>query len=277
MGSTGRRLAFYFCGFDAAPAQSARADDGAIVITRAIPKGGIGVEVPLSDRPEDYDRAAVYARKVRNASARQWSGFIHLLDKRFGLSMIVADPGGGGLFIRKEMASSRQMIENAETEVTPIVTPDDPTAPVSAKYNLRLFKRGDPGVESIWPGLPGDDVLLDAAHCALREAIDHSQIALPVDAREWRREQISGWSEEKQWALRNLSEMCSQLANIKVATNDDGTFIFTKRQARVFSAQGKKDIAYSLLYAEVAFRIWLKQTDQEEYGESESDSGVFVW
>jgi hypothetical protein len=92
-------------------------------------------------------------------------------------------------------------------------------------------------------------VLLDAAHGALREALDHAQIALPVDAHEWRREQVMGWSEERQFSLRNLSEMTDQLRNITVATLDDGTFAFTKRNARQFSSRGRKDVAYAFMYA----------------------------
>jgi len=203
--------------------------------------------------------AALFARKIRNASARQWSGYLHLLHRRFGFVSIMNDPGGGGLWLRKELASSRQLIENVEQDATPIVTPDDPTAPVVAHYILHLFKRGDQAIESLWPNLPGDDVLLDAAHGALREALDHAQIALPVDAHEWRREQVMGWSEERQFALRNLSELADQLRNITVATLDDGTFAFTKRNARRFSSRGRKDVAYAFMYAWIAFLAWIKR------------------
>jgi len=65
------------------------------------------------------------------------------------------------------------------------------------------------------------------------------------DAHEWRREQVMGWSEERQFALRNLSELADQLRNIMVATLDDGTFAFTKRNARRFSSRGHKDVAYA--------------------------------
>lgn len=268
---------YYFCGFDTAPAQSARADDGAIVVLRATPRHE-AEEGALSERADDYAESALYARKIRNASARQWSGFLHLLDERFGgFSMIVGDPGGGGLFIRKELGSSRQLIENAERECTPIVTPDDPNAPVVAKYTLRLFKRGDTGIESVWPKLAGDDVLNDAAHGALREAIEHGHVVLPPDAREWKRDQVAGWSEERQFALRNLSEMAAQLVNITVATKDDGTYAFTKHNVRMFSARGRKDLAYAFMYAHVAFLIWLRQVGQEEMYGGGDDSMTMSW
>lgn len=270
---------FYFLGVDTAPAQSAKADDGAVVILRAMTKARIFEADPnaLPDRAEDYSVAAVYARKIRNASMRQWTGFIHLLEKRFWLSMIVVDPGGGGLFIRKGLKEGRQLIENVDTDVTPIVTPCDSDAPVVAKFNLRLFKRGDRGIETIWPGLPGDDVLVDAAHGALREAVDHGQIAMPVDAAEFKREQVAGWSEERQFALRNLTEAGNQLVNISVATKEDGTYAFTKRNARQFSARGKKDLAYSLMYAWVGFLIWLKADDRSEWDVSESSGSLSSW
>lgn len=270
---------FYFLGVDTAPAQTAKADDGAVVILRAMTKARIAEADPnaMSDRAEDYTVAAVYARKIRNASVRQWTGFIHLLENRFRLSMIMIDPGGGGLFIRKGLKEMRQLIENVETDVTPIVTPCDTEAPVVAKFNLRLFKRGDGGIESIWPGLPGDDVLVDAAHGALREAIDHAQIAMPVDASEFKREQVSGWSDERQFCLRNLTEVGSQLVNINVATREDGTYAFTKRNARQFSSRGKKDLAYSLMYAWVAFLVWLKADDRNEWDTRESSNVCVGW
>lgn len=62
-------------------------------------------------------------------------------------------------------------------------------------------------------------------YAALREALDHAQIALPVDGHEWRREQFVGWSEDRRFALRNLSELADQLRAITVAMVDDGNSI----------------------------------------------------
>jgi hypothetical protein len=52
-----------------------------------------------------------------------------------------------------------------------------------------------------------------------------------------------------------------------VQTNDDGSTFYTKNKARVFSAKGKKDFAYAMLFAFIRFLQWVNQ-----YGEEESES-----
>jgi hypothetical protein len=103
------------------------------------------------------------------------------------------------------------------------------------------FKRGEPGVEAMWPELPGDDNLNDALYSTMKDALDHGQVAWPMPVEEWlaeRKEILRTWPEERLWALKNLDASTVQMKHIIVATKEDGTFAFTKRNARQFSAVG---------------------------------------
>jgi len=250
---------FWFLGGDAAPSESARSDDGALVAMRATPRHQ-APDGALSNNPADWWRDVLYARRIRKASARQWSGIIHQLHRRFNFARICLDPGGGGQWVKRELCLSRQTIENIDTEVTPIVTPDE-TSVVQAHFILSMCKRGDPCIESQWPSLTGDDVLVDTLYSSLKEALDHCELGFVPPIKDWPRERMMGWSEEKVWCLKNLTVLLSQLKNILVATKEDGSWLFTKRNARQFGAKGKKDFVSGLMYANTAFLTWLKEND----------------
>jgi hypothetical protein len=269
-GQAGRKW-HYFMGVDPAPAVGVRSDDGVICVMRARLRAGGGAQGPergegeFSPNPGDWQCEYVYAFRCRAMSPRQWSGKIHLVHQRFGLSGICMDPNGGGNMIALELNKGRQLINDIETECVPIATPSEALA--QAHFILSLFKRGDNGVESLWPHLAGDDNLVDAQHVVMQEAVEHAQVAFPVpwDERsgEGRRRLEREWEAERVWALKMLSIGVHQLVTVQAAVKEDGTWLLTRRGARQFFASGKKDVAYAMIYAYVRFLIWLR------YGESE--------
>ncbi|MHB9007636.1 MAG: hypothetical protein ACYDC1_11960 [Limisphaerales bacterium] len=282
----------YFLGVDTAPAQTKQADDGALVVLRAEPvrlgmaaaadfqraadPGEYHAAVEAMNNPEDWRLSAVMARKFRNLSTRQWSGAIVDLHQRFRFGAVLVDPGGGGLWVKKDLANPRQLINGVEVDAKAISTLDDPTAPVDADRILHMYRRSDRGIAAQWPELPSDDALNDAAHVVLRAAFEHGRIVLPPPAKEWRREQVQGWPEERQLALNALDTAAEQLKAVTVATDSDGTWLLTKHNCRRFGATGKKDVGYALLYAHTAFLIWLR-TRFILGGGSESEEALCVW
>jgi hypothetical protein len=92
-----------------------------------------------------------------------------------------------------------------------------------------------------------------------------------------RREETNAWPEERQWAARNLDAARGQLANIVVATKEDGTFQFTRRNARQFSAVGKKDFVSASMYCYAAFLMWLRSEDWRSRVAPEDASGFSGW
>lgn len=279
---------YYFMGIDPAPAEGTKSDDGAIVILRArqkrssVERGALERNARLFGRsdalpfhapdastimshlPADWMVQYVYAYKFRKASAEQWSGKIHQVHQRFQLTGIMMDPNGGGQWIAQVLNQTRQVIESIPTECTPIVTLEDNTSP-HGEFLLNMFKRGDLGIEEMWPGLAGDDCLVDAMHVIYQEALENGTIQLPVPYNERLAadRRALNWTEEREWALRLLSQMIEQLHAITVLTRDDGTLLLTKRNARQYAVRGKKDIAYAGIYAFVRFLVWLKNGDNQ--------------
>lgn len=265
---------YFFLGGDTAPSESHRSDHGAAVVGAAWPRRAPEKDEPLSEAAADWNFGACYSRVFTHKhklSARQWSGFFHQLHGRFGFEKMVLDAGagGGGVFVAREMRSAKQLIAGVETAVTPIG--DQMEAPrllARAQFILHLFKRGDPGIDLLWPdstgnkSLAGDELLKDSLFGACKDALDHQGVMFPAPCEEWlagdARERIRGWNEERVWAVKNLDAATQQLKNITVATKEDGTMLFTKRGAHVFDSRGKDDIAMAWMYCYTAFLIWLR-------------------
>lgn len=277
--ATGQQMVFYFCGVDSAPAQRREADDGAIVVLRAMPKVLEGAWMAQALQPEDWQIADVYARKLRNASMREWSGRIHDLDRRFTFTTLMVDPGagGGGGYLRKELAYTKQELNGVQFDVAGLATPDDVAAGPSARRVVQMFSRGDTMIRRLWgKDMGGDDVLLNNAHVGMRASLNNG-VWLPAPANEWRREQFTGWDLERQMALRCLTEMTEQIGGISVLTNNEGEWELTARGVPKFIGAGRKDLAYARLYAHTAFLGWLRTMGQWDLGgggdEDESASG----
>lgn len=256
------RDVYFFEGVDAAPSEGARSDDGALVVGCARPR--FPKDVEPSQNEADWFFDYIYARRLTSrerASARQWAAIIHEHHLRFGFEKIVLDPGGGGLFVQRELKSPKQFIGGAEREVTPIVDQvNGPHEVVRGHFILHLFKRGDPGIESLWPGLAGDDNLNDAAYSEMKLAIDHGLVGFPPHPEDCR-EAMRSWPPERVEAMHTLNEMFSQFCAIAVQTRDDGSLAITKRGARQFFSSGKKDLVSAAIYCYLGFRMWLRSED----------------
>ncbi len=274
-------------GIDPAPAIGKRSDDGALVILRARPryKGGLDEPLILSDADgqikvltnnlSDWLPEFVWAYRLRGASAREWSGLIHAKHQQFHLDGICMDWNGGGTFVMQELNKSRQIINGIERDVTPIARIGDSSV-VNAHFILTMFKRGESGIDRLWPILKGDDNLVHAMHVSFQSAVEHAGICLPVPFNERPRETTQDWDIERQWALKNLDEGRRQLASIQVAMQDDGTWSLTRNGAFQYSAPGKKDLAYAMIYAYVKFLIWLSGDEGEFTQRAEDAQGMSI-
>lgn len=268
---------FFFLGGDTAPSESHRSDDGAITVGAARPlvapiKPGV-----YSDNPDDWRFAFIHSRVFtakHKLSCRQWSGVIYELDEAFGLDQLMLDAGAGGagVMVAREMLNPVQLMHHAEKKVT--VIGDKVNAPARVphgRFILNLFKRGDPGVELVWPApegtgksLAGDELLKSAMYGEMKTAYEKRTVEMIPPAEEWFARdsplhgKIQGWPTERKEAIKNLSAAGAQLKSIAVATNNDGKEVFTGRGARVFIQHGKDDIALSHMMCYGAFLIWLK-------------------
>lgn len=260
----------FFAGVDPAPAQSARNDDGSISILAVRPiqakeegrrqKEEEWGRAAFSDSPADYDCSFCYLKRLRNADATEWSAILHGLHRNFAITKMLMDMGasGGGLYIKKELAKPRQKIDGVSTECTPILSLED--LGVRGHFMLHAFKRKDPGIERLFAGMAGDDVLLDMAHTEMQTAIRKGLMKWPKLYKEWTQPELIGFGEENIWSLRNLAVSVEQFANMGVAMNEDKTtYDLTKNGARQFSAvKGRKDHMMSMMFAWISFLIWLR-------------------
>jgi hypothetical protein len=278
--------AHYFLGYDPAPAQSRAADDAGLVVLRCRPRPGLGA--PATSNLSDWLCEFVWAYRMRGEVKRagtddgvlfasttgQMSGRVHTCHKRFALSGILMDPGGGGNLVLPELNKGRQIINGVETECTPIACPDDITV-TNAHLILNMFLRRDMGVQQLWPLLVGDDGLAEAMHIVFQEAVEHGTVSFPLPFKERPGETTKDWDREKRWALINLDEARRQLCNIQAATYDDGSWALTKNGAKQFSAIGKKDLGYACIFAFVRFLIWLKIGEFEFGRETDGEVGIY--
>lgn len=274
----------YFLGGDTAPSENQRSDDGALVVGAATPRRELMAGEPLprfeSDWHFDYCYARVFNAKHR-LDARQWAGFIYTLDQRFGgFTQLTLDAGsgGGGVFVKRAMMSPEQLMDGTLRTVVPLCdkTIESQQSVGHARFLLNMFKRGDPGVDSVWPdpnggtkSMAGDELLKDAVLCAYKEALRLGVLRWPPDADEFIKlnpEALRHWDTERIWALKNLTIGWKQLINLVVETYEkDGLQIeaTTSRGARRFSSLGKDDIAFASIYAYTAFRVFLQGEEFE--------------
>lgn len=274
--SVWRPWTYYVGGIDPAPSVGPKSDDGVIVSARIQPRILPMSEDWWSEQPSDWYFMPCYAYRCRRMSGRQWGGKIHQVSRRFQWVKIVMDPGGGGGSIMMDLRHTRQLIDGVETEVQPICTPKD--ALPEARPILSLFKRGDDDIERLWPKLSGDDLLVDSMHVAVLDGIETGVWVLPPMPEKGELAKLhEGWPEEKRWAHKLLMQGRKQMGSGRVTMNDDGSYAVTKRGAHQWEWTGKKDIAYAMFYAYVAFRVWLAGGDAglEVKGEDAAMSMVF--
>lgn len=257
--------AHYFLGVDSAPAQSNTADDGSLLILRAVKKPETEGKTYM-----DFDLSTVWAMRVRGATTRQWSGLIHKLHLVWRFDKICLDhgAGGGGGFIANDLSKDRQLIDGKDEYCMPIITPYNQVV-VDGEFCLVMFSHGDKMIQQVWPDVSrGYDLLKDYAHQALHTAMYHSQLALP----ERRSEHVSlqKFSDEVTEIHSLLSEeLPKQLSTVTIQTTDDGaTRLLTAQGARRFLTKGRDDFVSALIHTITGFRVWCFMA---EAFESDSD------
>ena len=242
----------------------------------------------LSALPADWWFAYVFARRVtwkHKLSGRQWSGLIHDLHRRFQFSGIMMDPAGGGIWVKREMIESRQIINGAETECVPLGDrADDMFKVARGTFIVDFFKRPKEnqagGIDLLWPSMASDDLLNDAAYSTLKTDLENGEILMIPPIEHWMGPANRLWfdsrPDELQSAIKCLDGLVSQMTSFYVETGEDDIPKTTSRGAKIFGSVGKKDLLSAALFARVEFLVWLRRTAGWDEGDDGETEGTFL-
>lgn len=264
-------------GWDTAPGANSKSDLNAGIITQADP-------LPLNTREtlgvswfhgRPFRIYPTWGMQVRGRDAGELSGIIHRADQRFGLRKIVADPGGGGMWVQKELWKSEQFYDGKIHRVSGICSADSAHLYPQARPILSMFKRGAPELYPVWGEdrfRNSDEGIIEAIHRIAQAMFASGGIAWPAPAEDRPPGEMEQFDPEQRMALLALSVALQQFLSIKVSVGSDNEVRLTKRGFLTFSADGKKkkDLAYAALYSLVGLLSLLMDP---EFHEEEQEAG----
>lgn len=262
-------------GVDIAPGQSTKSDSSAFTNLRMVElkKAGLKLACNYQLGAREFNLAYTFCSFLRDRSAGETSAFIHRLHRIFAFSRLVLDPGGGGMWVYKELKKAMQELDGDRFAVTPLCTIEEPVT--SDKQPIvHYFKRGGafdhlPFIEPRM--LTGDDGFLEACHQNFREAWEVPTLHWPARMQDRAPAEIKGWSQEQIDAQSFLDTTLSQLANVTQLTNDEGKPLISRRGFKMFGSRDKKDGPYSALYAWIGGQLYL-HGDLGEPSEEDADA-----
>jgi hypothetical protein len=292
--------AIYFLGFDsAAPGSRLKADWCAATVLRLR-------QIDLKARKDEmrfqnaetgvkffrvgdavFEMAIVFAWMGRDLDAGELAGLIHHLDQRFSFSGICMDPGagGGGRFIYKELLKPEATWGGVTRRVVPLCTKDEPVSS-DKRAIVHMFARGGEfdllpfiGGESGTDFLKDDAGFLAAFHTNYAKRWHAHQIAWPQRMSERPRGEVEAfWQMDEVIAQKTIEAGIHQLGNVQQQLANDGVTPLTSRYGYpLFHSAGKKDVAYTGLYAHAAAELWLwQQHGGGGAGEEDEEGGVYV-
>ena len=209
----------------------------------------------------------VYAEAMHSVRLEQIAARVHKINLDFGgLNTILLDPLGGGLFLVDYLLMDSQQIDGAETMVTPIATRDDDRV-VDAQRSLVLLTQGQPEISNPEFGIFGKMVspsaLVNRCHTSFQGAIEHQNIYAPGSL-EMEEEAVLSYLDKHPSLLtarQTIDETYLELIAVERVHDDDGKPKLDKFQMMQFTSRIKKDRAYALMYAYIAFLIHMKSRD----------------
>jgi hypothetical protein len=225
-------VSFYFAGVDIGTGATERHSPSAISIIKIT--------------PPHAQFKLVYAAKHRGTLS-DLSGHIYTLWRDFGLSLVMIDPGGGGVWLvdKDHLANTEQNILKGgrrilEKNTTPLIALDDYFndgarvvqlfTPTSSLMEWSVGKMGSP------------EQLINWAHDNLAGFIENGICMTPLTAA---REKLPA---TKQTAniLASIQEVLDGLLEIGIVEDSHGEYEITK--SGFFKYHPKPDLAYSAVY-----------------------------
>lgn len=268
-------------GWDSAPGSNAKADLNAGVVWAADPlpettRETLGV---LRILGRAWRVWPCWAVQVLGRDVGQLSGIIHRIDQRFGCSRIVADPGGGGLWVQKELWKKTQHFDGMDQQVTGICTPETSPLYPQARPILCLFSRGSIDLNPVWQEdrfRGSDEGIIEAIHRLAQGYFENGAISWPAPREGRPAVDFALMEAEQRAALAALTATFQQFLTIKVVVDANGAPAMTRRGFLRFTAEGKKkkDLAYAALYGLAALLSVLMDPERQDDDEDAERSMV---
>jgi len=222
-----------------------------------------------------YHVAAVFAHQLRNRDAGQIAALTHWLNIKYGFSVIVLDPGGGGRWVLPELRKTTQVINGIERHVTGLTTRDDPMGAILKRPIVSFYKRGgdmDTFIEEDWRR--GDEGFIERSHQLYLDSWQGQHHLWPAREQDRPREQLLQFSREQRVAQHWMDVAAKQVMAIRLLRRPDGSKLTSKRGYGLFEAKVKKDLGYSSLYAHMGVQLWMHDREMAGMAEGGGCFGV---
>ena len=170
--------------------------------------------------------------------------------RKFPVSILVCDPGGGGGDLMRQLDT----VPEDFTELQPVLKYNDFT-----KDGMRIlypFSSSCDLLQEVLGNASADDVVLGRMHSRLQAAIEDGKILVP--------EMVTSENAEVQNVFNNIQNTQKELLGIDRKKDASGNLELTARGQYKFYSRGKKDSAYSLLYAYAGALLYQELQSQKD-------------
>jgi hypothetical protein len=225
-----------------------------------------------------------------NITADAMAGIIHDVHRKFHLTHLVFDPGGGGLFVRDELKNQTQVIRGKQVDVTPIIELND-TSGTLGDAILIPFQRGQFHINLIWRKMTSDSVLLNRMHGSMKKGIESDKFILPDRWTGWNKYESDTPDADTMRAILNkagksiteadrvhaeLDLAVTQLIWVDVKRDANKQPVTDSHGMFKFKSKHKKDSAYALIYGYIAVGIYnyMMNTGMVDDDDDGEDAGM---
>lgn len=220
--------------------------------------------------------------RKNDITAENAAGLIHELHQAFQFSMIMYDPGGGGMFVRDELRKTEATIRGQRKNVYPIVEMGDSSGVIGDSILIPL-RRSTYQIFRLWNKMTSDSVLVNRIHKNMRNILETANmIYLPPLWNGWEKLGVNSTRFEIDFMRQKLKEATGisdidrahaeidlslkQLVTVDVKRNEAGEPILDSHGMYTFASKFRKDSAYSFIY------VCLLKTIYDTIGTEGTDS-----
>lgn len=226
----------------------------------------------------------IFSHILNGASSGEQAMCVHAAHLAFGMAAIVYDPGGGGLFVADELRAREILFRDEIIEKTPLVDIDDFAMPNCDRV-LIPFSRGTEAIKDAYGrGMRSDSIMVNKMHESFRGAIEGNKVFLPgrwsdwgkyipkIDAPSMRRWLLNNPNFKGHQKVRAVCDLAvEQVHLVDIARSKDLKPLVDSHGMFRFQAKGKKDVAYSLIYAHAGIGFYRSFLEKHGLGNANEE------